>query len=513
MSLLGIDVGTSAVKVGVYREDGLPLAAARETVAAHRPRPGRWELDAERVWDAIRRTLSRIAAAPELRGDPPRALAIAASGREVFPVDAGGTPLDPCILAGDLRGADVEAETAARLSPTAWYRACGHQPERMDPTNRLLWWRRHRPDVTARARRFLGWHEFATLRLAGTAVTDRSLAGKWLVYDLATRDWSSERLTAFDIERELLPEVAPSGTVVGRIVPAIAGELGLPADLLIGVGGFDTSCAALGCGAAERGIVGLSCGTWESFVAPSDDLTPTAGLIAAGMSLGPHPGITPHAVFSLSPNGSAVTSWCAELVNLPLERLDAELRCRAGPSPVLAVPHLSGTTDPRAGSRDSRGAVLGMTLATTAVDLIQAFMEGIAYDLVAALGVLRAGGLPVRVVRATGGGSRSAWWMQLKADLTGVPVEVVSHSEPGTLGAALLAGVAARVYASIGEAAQAIQHDLTRHDPDERRNRAHHERLAIYREVLASVLPTTRRIVSTPEPGAETTPPRDVDTV
>ena len=231
MSLIGVDVGSSATKAAAYREDGLLLAVAREGVTARRPNPGVWESDPEEVWAATQKVLSNVAAAPLVRKDPPVALAISASGREVFPVASDGSALGPCIRTGDTRGAEIEAATSRRATTDEWLQACGHIPDRMDPINRLLWWRENRPEIMSRAKYFLGWHEFLTLRLGGRAVTDKSLASKWLTYDLVTGRWSSERLAELDIDIGLLPEIEPWDAQVATLGHTLAMELGLPKDL------------------------------------------------------------------------------------------------------------------------------------------------------------------------------------------------------------------------------------------------------------------------------------------
>ena len=217
MSLIGIDVGSSATKIAAYNDDGVILARVREKVTPRHPRPGWWELDPDEVWNATLRGLRSLMAQRPVRLDPPTALAISASGREAFPLDGEGNVLGPCIMAGDTRSCDLQAAPIADHSPTKWLEACGHVPERMDPVCRLLWWRENGPRTMAQARYFLGWHEFLTLRLAGRAVTDRSLAGRWLVYDLAAHRWSPERLTRFDIDPALLPEIEPWGSTVGTL--------------------------------------------------------------------------------------------------------------------------------------------------------------------------------------------------------------------------------------------------------------------------------------------------------
>ncbi len=488
MSLIGIDVGTSAVKVAAYREDGELLASSREPVRLRRPRPGWEEMEPEAVWLAACRALGGVTASPALGQDPPRALAVSASGDEAFPVDAEGTSLGPCILSGDMRGADIERKVAARAAASDWYSGCGHVPERMDPILRLLWWRTHRPDVVSRAHRFVGWHEFLTLRLCGFAVIDQSLAGKWLTYDLTTRDWSADRLAGFDIDPGFLPEIRPWGTQIGEVRSNLARKLGLPDRTAVSVGGYDSSCAALGSGASGAGTVGLACGSWEVAVAPADDWAVADDLAETGLPLVSHPGSSPFAILAQSPNGAAVADWAAALLHLPLGSTQSGLDATGpGPSSVLAVPHLSGAISPWKDARESRGALLGLTLATTSTEILKACLEGVAYDLALTLEVLRGVRVTVHVLRAAGGGTRSKWWMQLKADLTEIPVEVSGHQEPGTWGAALLAGSAIGVYESAGRASEEMRRTAHEFRPNEQRARLYAGRVAAYREAVETL--------------------------
>jgi xylulokinase len=488
MSLIGIDVGSSSVKISAYREDGKLLSQAKENLTARRPQPGWWENDPREVWSRTLECLGRVATAGAVRRDPPVALAISASGREIFPVDGKGQALGPCIMAGDTRGADIEASTLGRSSPEEWYAACSHLPERMDPVNRLLWWRHNDPGVTARSAQFLGWHEFLTLRLGGEAVTDPSLAGKWLIYDNATRDWSSERLAEFEVDPRILPKIQPWGSCASTLKSSLARKLGLPRYLKIAVGGFDCSCAAVGCGASEVGTAALVCGSWEDLIVPTDHAPPFEK-VPTGMAVGPHPGSAGLAIHSLSPNGTTLLDWARGLLHLPLHQLDAGLQgSGSGPSPVLAIPHFSGATVAWVNGRRSRGALLRLTLSTSQIDVMKALVEGITYDLSLAGQSLRRAGLTISMLRAAGGGTHMAWWMQLTADLCGIPIEVINQPEPGTLGAALLAGLAAGVYSSLDLGAKSCLAVSRRYEPDPQRARLHNDHLKAYEAAATSLL-------------------------
>ena len=493
MSLMGIDIGSSSVKVAAYREDGGLIGVARGEATPRHPEPGWWEQDAQELWVKTSELVQAVATQEPLRHDPPKAIAISASARENFPADAEGNPLGPCIMAGDLRGAEFEVLPAGAPDVEPWMLSCGHKRERMDPVNRLLFWRKYYPDTMAKARWFLGWHEFLSLRLCGRAALDRSIAGRWLVYDIARSGWSPERLGKFGIETDLLPELLPWGSIIGEIreKPAIA--WGLPAGVKLAVGTSDLNGAALGTGVSEEGTSCLASGSFENQLIPASRLL-TGGMLLRGFTMTPHPGKSGLSFWAICPTGTMVLNWARNLLRVSIEDLDQELqKASPGPSPVVAVPYLSGALLHWPDGRRLRGGLLGLTLATSPIDIVKALMESIAYDHVATIRGLREEGVDVDRIRATGGGSRSTWWTQLKADLMGIPIEVASEPEPATLGAALLAGLALGVYRDIEQAGDAVQRTSRVHDPNPERLRLHEDRINALHGVVPALMESLYR--------------------
>ena len=468
MSLIGIDLGSSAIKVGAYAIDGTLLAKAHRSVPAYRPAPGHSEVDVVESRAAFVDALRAVAGAAALRSDPPIAISFSSSGREVFPVAGDGTPLGRCLMTSDTRGDAVAALTASRRSPEEWFRLTGHVPRRMDPVNRALWWRETDPDVAAKARWFMNWHEYYALQLSGRPVVDWSDAGTWATYDVVSGGWSAERIAETGIDPGWLPEVQPNGSPIGIVLATVADELGLPSDTLVVTGAYDTYAAAVGCGAVDPGVVSLACGTWHSYNTPVWPGWPVE-LVRDGMNVFPHPGPTGFGILVTNPNGMSVVDWARGVLGLSIPDLEAGLAAaEPGPGHVFAdarftpLPHM-------AASPGFGGTFAGVTLAATPVDIVRALLEGIACEFALSLDVLRARGIELHLIRATGGGSRNAWWLQLMADLSGIPIEVVAQEEPGAFGAAILAGVGAEVYGSVSDAVARLVSVSRRFEPDARR--------------------------------------------
>ena len=487
MSLIGVDLGSSNIKVAAYSVDGAMLASARRSVRTHRTEEGHSEIDVEESREAFMSSLSELGVNPALGSDPPVAVSFSSSGREVFPVAADGRPLGPCLMTADTRGDEIAAQTAARRPPEEWFRVAGHVPRRMDPVNRALWWRTKHPEVLARTRWFMNWHEYYSLLLSGRPVVDWSDAGAWAVYDVATGDWSRERIAETGIEPTWLPEVRPNTAPIGPIEASMAARLNLPVDLLVVTGAWDAFAAAVGGGGVDPGVVSLACGTWHSFTVPVGRGWPSE-LVHEGMNVCPHPGPTGFGILGTNPNGMSVIDWARDLVQLSVPELEQGL-ATAGRGPTAVATDAELTPLPhRAAAAAGRGASFSsVTLATSRIDFVRALLEAIACDFALTMRRLRGCGIETRLVRATGGGSRLAWWLQLHADVSGLPVEIVEQEEPGAFGAALLAGVGAGVYPSVSEAVAKRVRIGRRFEPDP-------ERGALYADAMQRLAGTAARV-------------------
>lgn len=481
MSIMGIDVGSSSVKVGAYRNDGKMLAIERVDLSPQHPQPGWWEQDPEEVWRATSTSIGKLMQYDDLKKDPPLALAICASVRENFPADSQGNPLAPCIMAADIRGAEFEVPPEGVLQPEAWAYSCGHMRERMDPFNRLFWWFENKPEIINQATYFPGWHEFLSLRMCDRYAADPSIAGRWRIFDLETQNWASDRIADHALDTKLIPEIIPWGTIIGEVKKEIREAWGINNTLYLASGSSDLNGAALGAGVSSVGEICMVSGSFENLLIATSEF-PSSTLLLRGLSITPHPGPAGRAVWAICPTGTAVLNWARNLMGVSIEQLDAQLsEVENSPSPVLAIPYLSGAFIYWPEGRKLRGAVLDLTLASDPIDVIRAFMESIAYDHVNTLSLLEEEGVTIDSVRAMGGGSRSYWWTQLKSDMMGVPVEVIQQPEPGTLGGAILAGLALGEIDDLASTSRSFAGISRRHEPDLARSALHKEKLEQYR--------------------------------
>ncbi len=488
MSLIGIDVGSSSIKVAAYSEAGNLLAVTGNEITPLHPEPGLWEQDPEEIWQATSKGMRSLMQEEALRRDPPIAIAISASGRENFPADSDGNPLGNGIMGADVRGAEFEIPPKGSPTPEAWCLSCGHLRERMDPVFRLLWWQKYQPEIMAEAKYFLGWHDFLSMRISGRIASDQSTASRYMVYDLKNLDWSQERISEIGVDRDLLPEVLPWPSIIGEIKPELAEDWGMSPRVQLAMGGHDVNCAAVGAGVTESGTACLISGSYENLVVMTKE-APTGNMLLKGLSVMPHPGEAGYSALAVCPTGNAVLNWARDMVDLSIDEVEEQLsREVQKPSPVLAVPYLSGSMTYWEAGRKSKGSLVGLTLASSKTDIVQSFMESIAYDHVNTLLLLGDEGVPVTRIRAVGGGSRSQWWTQIKSDLTNRPIEVVNTEEAGTLGAAILAGAAIGIYEDLKIVSESFSGTSKIYEPNPDRAALHKERLEAYCSLVPNLI-------------------------
>jgi xylulokinase len=460
MALIGIDVGTSATKGLVISDEGAEIGAARSSYSVQLTDDGRAELDSRIVWKTVLAVLGELAGHARENRDQVRALAFSVSGNEATPVDADGTPLYPTIMGTDTRSADIVSRWEKQVGRLATYQATGIPAHPMHPLMRLMWLREHEPEVFRRIDKMLCWQELMGLWLGAPPVADLSIASCTMAFDIRQRTWSHDMLAAAGIDRDLFPEAVPAGTAIGKMSAGLSDQLGFGKPPVIVAGGFDQPVAALGAGQVAAGNAGIGTGTWEALLVVSQDAPVTPSMLDAGYSFSCYVVGDLYYTAGNNPGGGSVLQWFRDTFG---EREIEEAR-RTGksafdlivrqatesPTDLMVLPHFEGSYNPWMDPW-SRGAVVGLTLATTKGDIIKAVLEGITYELRENMRRMEAAGLSFGELIATGGGARSDTWLQLKADMCGKVVRTVNIDETGCFGAACLAGAGVGMFADAAE--------------------------------------------------------------
>ncbi len=490
-AVLGIDVGTSALKAVVYDRSGVELFVTAQTYRLATPQPGWAELDMDEVWRALLRVLRDVVAATagQVRIV---ALALAAQAGSVVPVDAGGAPLAPMITWLDRRAEPIVAAwqadgTAARIrAVTGWHPYPGL------PIATIAWLVRHAPQVARRTQRYLGAHEFLVQRLTGRCVTDLSEGAEMLLLDQATGAWSAELCALAGIRPDQLAKLAQAGTVVGPLLPAVAAATGLPVDVQVVVGGHDQCCAALGMGVTAPGELMLATGTAWVLTA----LTPATPVaqIPAGMELNYH--VTPdvYTVSQLLGGFGATVEWWLELLLQPLDPSPARYALfdewLAASQPGAHGLHFLPLGGSAQTGNISPGGFVGLRLDHTRVDMARAICEGVACEVRWALDNLAAAGLPARQMWMSGGATHSPHWPSILADVAGIPLHVARGSNWPARGAAILAGAGCGLLGDLPTATVQWRPGLERLAPDLASGAFYAARCAGHRQLVAQLAST-----------------------
>lgn len=499
MSLLGLDIGTSATKGVLLDDAGAVIATARRGYRVCVPGPGRAELPPWRVWAAARAVIGALADAGRAAGSPVRALCAGGSGDEVVALDARDRPIGPVIMALDRRSVAEGDELGERYGVDALYQATGLCDLAATPVARLRWLERHAPSDAARVRRLIGWPEWVALRLGLAPAVDPTLAARTLAYDLTLGRYAGPGGSAPLLAERLLSPIVPTGTILDTIPDRVGSSLGLPSGTRYVVGGFDQAMASLGAGAIEPGVAHDGNGSWEALSVGDPASSVEPDLRADGWSVGPSAVGRGLELMGSWPGG-IVLRWAAALGGIgpggtSLER--ALERLPAGPPRTLATVDLAGPIPLPLGGP---GALVGLDLATGHPDLMLAVLDGLAHQLRQAVARLRVRDVPVRALRVTGGGARSDRWLRLKADATGLPVERPAVGEAGAFAAAVLAGSAIGSLPPVEHAIRDLVRVAARFEPDPEQVAWHEER-ARRVAVLATGLRTLGRDPASAGPG------------
>ncbi len=495
MYLIGLDIGTTGCKATLFDDQGSLCASASREYGVDIPHPGWAEQDGEQVWSLARESLADCYRKLGQRA-PVAALGLSVQGEAVAPVDRSGRPLRPFILGMDTRTEAQNQWLRQRFGAQALFQRTGMPVHTINTLPKLVWLKQNQPEIWSAAARFLLYEDFIIARLCGATAISRCLASRTQLYDLRQDGWSAEILAALELDPGRLAPVVPSGTVVGELRLDLAAELGFPNRPLVVTGGHDQACGALGVGLTRPGLSMVSTGTAEVVEVALGEPQLSAELEAGDISIYTHvvPGL--YLAMTLNHSGGLILRWfrdafCQdELVRAQQTGADPyDLIFREagdGPSPVLLLPHFSGSGTPHFDTQ-SKGALLGLTFATTRADVARAILEGLCFELRYNLEVLQSGGVAIQELRAIGGGARSPLWLRLKADITGLPVACPQVTEAAAWGAAALAGQGAGVFASAAQAVQERLQFTQRILPQPAQQALYQPRYALYRRLYPAL--------------------------
>ncbi len=486
---MGIDIGTTGCKAGVFDADGRLTALAYREYPLVSPAPSWAEIDSRQVLQACIEVIREAAAA--CTTDPVRALGISCQGEAFTPIGTRGEVLGNAMVSSDARAEPLVAAWSREFGARRLYEITGHTPHPMFTLFKLLWLREHRPDVWSAAARFYCLEELLQWRLGLDPAISWPLAGRTMLFGVRAHQWEPDILAAIGLDASRLARTVPSGTVVGVIPPRVARDLGLPDDVIVVAGGHDQPCGALGAGAVQPGVAMYATGTVECICPAFDEPIFADNLFENNLCTydSTLPGMYTTVAFSLT--GGNLLRWFRDQWGQP-EREEAartgadpyDLLLRGmepEPTDMMVLPYFTPSGTPYFDAK-TPGAILGLRLSTTRGQVLRALLEGVAFEMRLNVEILEGAGLGIHEFRAIGGGAKSAVLTQLKADVLGRPITTVAVTEAGCLGAAILAAAACGG-SSPRELAAAWVKTGPAIEPHPRRAAVYRDRFAAYREL------------------------------
>ena len=493
MSLMGVDVGSTGVKAVVFDVDGQVLAQSYREYPQLYPKPGFFELDPQQVWDAFVAVVSEAAAGS---GDPVQALAISAQGEAFVPVDEHGEFLYGSILSCDGRAEQQVRQLAERLGERRIFQITGMPVHPSFTLPKLMWLRDNEPQVHAETHKYLLWPDAICCKLDLPARLDWSLAGRTMAFDVAERSWSEPMLEAAQIGPELLAEPIRPGEVIGQLPAEAAQLLGLSTECVVVAGGHDQPMNALGAGIIGEGLAVDGMGTVECVTVAFDQPVLTEAMFNHNYCCYPHVAGDMYVSLAYNYSSGSLLRWFRDnFAEADRQRADNQGRdayevilenLPAGPTGVLVAPYFAGAGTPYMDAQ-ARGAMVGMTLSTDRKSFIKALLEGVCLDLRLNLESLEQAGVAVSRLRATGGGSKSPYWLQLKADITGREVVTINVVESGCQAGAILGGVATGVYDSVAQAVEQLVSEQTVYEPRVQVHETYQHYFGLYKQLWPAV--------------------------
>jgi len=492
MYVLGIDVGTGGTRALIIDEQGRVFASATEEHEAFAsPHIGWAEQRPEDWWRACGIAVKKALAVAGLKGSQIACVGFSGQMHGAVMLDGADEVVRPALIWCDVRTEKQCRDLTQRIGYERLIRLTCNPALPNFTLTKFLWVRENEPENWRRVRSVMLPKDYVRFRLTGSRAIDVADASGTLLLDVAKRSWSREVLEAADMDASLLPALYESPDNCGEVSTAGALATGLEAGTPVVAGAGDQAAGATGMGIVAPGAVSATIGTSGVVFAATDRPALDAkGRLHTFCHAVPGRwhvmGVTQAAGLSLR--------WFRDRFGAgsddgrdPYERLTEEAaRIPAGCEGLLWAPYLMGERTPHL-DPNARGALIGLTASHTREHIIRAILEGVAFSLRDSFTLLAEMGVPVQSIRLGGGGARSSLWRQIQADTYGHEVEIVEAEEGAAYGAAILAGVGAKIWGSVDEACASAVRVACRVPPQPEAVKQMNAGYAAYRRIYPAI--------------------------
>lgn len=480
---LGLDISTTSSKALLIDHNGEVLGTASTPHDLSSPKPLWSEQDPEQWWVAAAQSIRNVLSQTGIPTSSIEAIGLTGQMHGLVLLDEDGNVLRPAILWNDQRCQSQCDEIHRRIGRDRFIQISGNVALPGFTAPKILWVAENEPEVYARVHHILLPKDFIRYKLTGNFAMDKADGSGTVLFDLKARNWSDEVLEELGIPSEWMPVTFEGTEVTGYVSKTAAEMTGLKQGIPVAAGGGDQEAGAVGVGAVEPGVIGLTVGTsGVIFAATSEPLVEPEGRLHAFCHAAP--GLWHFMGVMLSAAGSLQWYRDALAPHLSFDELLREAAdVPAGSEGLIFLPYLSGERTPYPDPL-ARGVLHGLTLRHTRGHMTRAILEGVAFGLKDIFNLIRGSGLEqIKQARLSGGGTKSALWCQIIADILESELMTVNTTEGGAFGAALLAGVGQGAWRDVGTACRETIQLTRKIDPDPAAFEVYRQRYQVYQEL------------------------------
>ena len=520
MKIAGLDIGTTGCKCTVFDEQGQYIEKAYRDYTVSRE-VGSHEIDLSFVLEAVWQVISELT----VRHADIAGIGVTSFGETFVMTDKAGKPLHKAMLYTDPKGTEECRKLVGKLGEKEIAHITGLRPHEMYSISKMMWIKEHEPEIYKKARHVFLMEDYVVYQLTGIAQIDYSLATRTMAFDIRSLTWSKEIFDVAGIDLELMSEVVPAGTLAGTVTAETSIMTGLNKNTRVISISHDQVAAAVGAGAFDGNTAVDGAGTVECLTPIYDKLPEIDSMYQGYFAVVPYVIPGKYVAYAFSYTGGALMQWCVDTLAkkeklaapqlkistntlleqeyalhhwkknqgkgiealLSEEQLEEIIR-DVEPSGLLVLPHFAGAATPYMDT-GAKGAILGLTISSTVEDIYRACMEGVAFEMYLNYQELIRSGIHFKRMNATGGGAHSKVWMQMKADILNLPVTALKTLDAGTVGSAMLTGIAIGVFKNLEDAAAHMVEEARTYEPREEMHEKYMEVYERYRKVYLAIRP------------------------
>lgn len=485
MIYLGIDLGTSNVKILATNEDGNILGVSCQDYPIYHPQPGWAEQNPEDWWDATLKALESLCQQEFINPLEIQSIGFSGQMHGLVMLDQQGQVLHPALLWCDQRTSNECEIISQHFSLDALKKTVSNQVATGFTAPKILWIKRNKPELFEKIAHILLPKDYIRFKLSGHFATDFSDASGMLLLDIKNKKWSKEMCNFLKIKENWLPELYESYEITGIVKLDLCKKFGLKEFVLLVAGAGDQAAGAVGTSTIIDGRVSVTLGTSGVVFASLNHFKADENLVLHSFC---HANGKYHFMGVMLSAANSLKWWSENVHNgtdIDLLLQEAEIEY-TNHSKIIFLPYLMGERTPHSNPY-STGTFIGLTPTSTRGQMTKAILEGVAFGLLDSLKLLESENVVIDEIRMIGGGAKSRLWQQILTDIFGKPVYRVNSTQGSALGAAILAMVGAGIFNTVEEASEHIVKKCSPTYPNQEHKSHYHNQYKRFQKLYASL--------------------------